>query len=257
MTACAAGRRATLHRWSSRGHVLNYFNYFTEIEERFQRRRGTATLLSTLDWALIEAWREAGVPLDAVLRGIDDAFDKHDARAAKSTRRVRKVNGLAWAAQSVMDATERLKDAAVGVAVVKPERESGFEGERVAAYLRRNADELQAAAVPPPGAVAVAGIALRLRELADTAAGAKDASGNEELERTLTVLEEKLMAALQLLAKEDDMVAWREQVARELAPHRGRMQAAQIKQITQQFLNKRMLEASGMPRLSLFYMEHL
>ena len=66
-----------------------------------------------------------------------------------------------------------------------------------------------------------------------------------------------MIAALQLVAKEEDMVAWREQAARELAPYRGRMQAAQLKQVTQQFLNKRMLDASGLPRLSLFYMEHL
>ena len=55
----------------------NYFNYFTEVEEHFQRTRGTALfLLSTLDWALLETWRNAGVPLEAVLRGIDAAFEK-------------------------------------------------------------------------------------------------------------------------------------------------------------------------------------
>ena len=229
--------------------MRNYFNYFTEIEERFQRRRGTATFLSTLDWALIEAWREAGVPLEAVLRGIDDAFDKHDARAAKSTRRVRKVNGLAWAAQAVMEAAERSRDAAMGLA--KPERDSGFEADRVAGYLRRNADALEQAHLPAPAGVPVAHIAQRLRELA------AEPTGTEDLETNLTVLEEKLISALHLIASEVDMVAWREQAARELAPYRGRMQAPQLKQVTQQFLNKRMLDQSGLPRLSLFYMEHL
>ncbi len=230
--------------------MRNYFNYFTEIEERFQRRRGTATLLSTLDWALIEAWREAGVPLEAVLRGIDDAFDKHDARASKTTRRTRKVNGLAWAAQAVMEATERSRDAAIGLA--KPERDSGFETDRVAAYLRRNADALDAAQLPPPADAPVAHIAQRLRELAT-----EPATATEDLETNLTVLEEKLISALHLLSGEADMIAWREQASRELAPYRGRMQAAQLKQVTQQFLNKRILDKSGLPRLSLFYMEHL
>ena len=64
--------------------MQNYFNYFTEIEERFQQRRGSLLMLSTLDWALIETWREAGIPLEAVLRGIDSAFDKHDAKALRS-----------------------------------------------------------------------------------------------------------------------------------------------------------------------------
>ncbi len=238
--------------------MRNYFNYFTEIEERFQRRRGTATLLSTLDWALIEAWREAGVPLEAVLRGIDAAFDKHDLRAARSTRRVPKVNGLAWAAQSVMQATEQLRDASVGIAPpssAKPE--SGFDGGSIAAYLRRNAAELRAANIPAPANAPIAAIAVRLDELADAAAGDADPHATETLEQTLSVLEEKLLAALQLSVREDDLVAWREQATRELAPYRGKMQGTQLKQVTQQFLHKRMLQASGMPRLSLFYMEHL
>ena len=76
---------------------MNYFNYFTEIETRFQQRRGSLLMLSTLDWALIETWREAGVPLEAVLRGIDAAFDNRDSRPPlRGNRRQRKINGLAW-----------------------------------------------------------------------------------------------------------------------------------------------------------------
>src|SRR6202007_3487550 len=88
------------------------FKYLTEIKDPFQQRRGSLLMLSTLDWALIKTWREAGVPLAAVLRGIDDAFDKHDARTAKNT--ARRVNGLAWCAQAVMAATEDMREAAVG-----------------------------------------------------------------------------------------------------------------------------------------------
>src|SRR5271169_4297044 len=113
--------------------MQNYFNYFTEIEERFQQRRGSLLMLSTLDWALIETWREAGVPLEAVLRGIDDAFDKHDAKALRAAGRVRKVNGLAWCSQSVMEAVEQAKEAAIGAAPSPGAAavESGFETERV------------------------------------------------------------------------------------------------------------------------------
>ena len=64
----------------------NYFNYFTEIEEHFQRRRGGIRLLSTLDWALIETWKDAGIPLEAVLRGIEAAFERYEKRRpARST----------------------------------------------------------------------------------------------------------------------------------------------------------------------------
>src|ERR1700757_5457136 len=126
--------------------MQNYFNYFTEIEERFQQRRGSLLMLSTLDWALIETWREAGVPLEAVLRGIDNAFDKYDARALRSSGRVRKVNGLAWCAQSVMEAVEQAMEASTGAApsASKP-TENGFETDRIARYLSANAAAIESA----------------------------------------------------------------------------------------------------------------
>ena len=227
--------------------MQNYFNYFTEIEERFQQRRGSLLMLSTLDWALIESWREAGVPLGAVLRGIDDAFDKHDAQRVRAKGRTRKINGLAWAAQSVMQAAEEAVQASTGLPPEegKEERDSGFEAQRVRAYLRNNADAIEATGREPA-------IVARLRELGELT---KEAS-LEELDRTLTVLEEKLFAGLLATAPEDELVTLREQAARELAPYRGRMNSVQIKQVQTQFVQKRLLEARGLPRLSLFYMNH-
>ena len=117
--------------------MKNYFNYFTEIEEHFQRRRGTLLMLSTLDWALIETWREAGVPLEAVLRGIDAAFDKYDAR--KSHARVRRVNGLGYCTQEVMAAVESMKEASTGssATVQDTSAAAGFEQQRIAEHLQR------------------------------------------------------------------------------------------------------------------------
>jgi len=235
---------------------MNYFNYFTEIETRFQQRRGSLLMLSTLDWALIETWREAGVPLQAVLRGIDAAFDKHDAQSLRSTRRPRKVNGLAWCAQAVLEAVEQAKEAAIGAAPAQPAevRDSGFETARIRRYLERNAAALDAVAatLPSPANTAASQAASRQRELA----ASLDAQSLEDLDRTLTVLEEKLFAALLTSTPEAQLVALREQAACELAPYRGKMQAVQIKQVQQQFLQKRLLEAHSLPRLSLFYMPH-
>ena len=122
--------------------MLNYFNYFTEIEERFQQRRGALLLLSTLDWALIETWREAGIPLEAALKGIDAAFDKYETRQKRA--RMRRINGLAWCAQAVMEAAEELREASAGTAreETSGERESGFEQARVAAHLESAAAAL-------------------------------------------------------------------------------------------------------------------
>jgi hypothetical protein len=236
--------------------MQNYFNYFTEIEERFQQRRGSLLMLSTLDWALIETWREAGVPLEAVLRGIDSAFDKHDAKTLRAAGRVRKVNGLAWCAQSVMEAVEQAREAAIGSAsIAKTEVESGFETERVGRYLEANAAVVEAAMLSAPADAVAAEVAARLRALA-LGLVAEPVMPLEELDRTLTVLEEKLFAALLTAAPEEELVGLREQAARELAPYKGKMQAVQIKQVQQQFLQKRMLEARKLPRLSLFYMSH-
>ena len=240
---------------------MNYFNYFTEIEDRFQQRRGSLLMLSTLDWALIETWREAGVPLEAVLRGIDAAFDKHDAQRLRGTRRPRKVNGLAWCAQAVLEAVEQSREAAIGTApaAAAEPRESGFEAARIARYLERNAAALlrAAAGLPPAGGTAAAETADRLTALAAATSNLEPAPLSlEEIDRTLTVLEEKLFAALLTATPEAELVTLREQAARELAPYRGKMQAVQIKQVQQQFLQKRLLEAHSLPRLSLFYMPH-
>jgi ABC-type transporter Mla subunit MlaD len=248
---------------------MNYFEYFSEIEERFSRRRGSILLLNTLDWALIETWREAGIPLEAVLRGIDAAFDKYDARAHQARGRLRKVNGLAWCAQAVMQSAEELVEASTGLAptTAHEPRESGFESERVASYLDQNAQSLEAASATTPGGPSSTGsliagqggvlstTAARLRELANSMRGPTPLP-LDDLDRTLTVLEEKLLAALQSSATEQELVDLKTQADRELAPYRAKMSAVQLRQVQQQFLHKRLLELRALPRLSLFYMSH-
>ena len=227
----------------------NYFNYFTEIEEQFQRRRGSILLLSTLDWALIETWREAGIPLEAVLRGIDDAFDKYDARKARG--RMRSINGLAWCTQAVMEATEAMKEASIGAqpADTASATAPGFEHERIAAHLDHCAAQLDQATLSGLASEVAQQTAARLRELA-----LAPPSNLEELERNLTVMEEKLFSTLTATTPEPDLLAMREESARQLAPYRSRMKTEQIRQVEQQFLRKRLLEKHSLPRLSLFYM---
>jgi hypothetical protein len=211
-------------------------------------------LLSTLDWALIETWREAGIPLEAVLRGIDAAFDKYEARQKRA--RMRRINGLAWCAQAVMVAAEEMREAAAGTAPAATEaRESGFEQERVAVHLEAAAIALDAATVAPE---ACAATAARLRELAaEVRAASKEKATDQDLEaleRTLTVLEEKLFAALTAAAPEELLVGLKEHAARELAPYRSRMGVVQLRQVGQQFEHKQLLVHYNLPRLSLFYM---
>jgi len=232
--------------------VENYFNYFTEIEEHFQRRRGSGLLLSTLDWALIETWKDAGIPLEAALRGIDAAFDKYDQRPSKS----QKVNSLAYCAQAVLVAVEDMKEAAVGT--TKPERDTGFDNAEVSAFLRRNAGLLESAKLPETagvsGQLAARETANTLRGMAAEFDSTKGKLRLEDLERRLTVAEEKLFAVLLAATPDEQIVAARADADRQLAPYRSKMSGTQIEQLLKQFVHKRLLEKHGVPRLSLFYM---
>ncbi len=233
----------------------NYFNYFTEIEEHFQKRRSGTLLLSTLDWALIETWKDAGIPLQAVLRGIEAAFDKYEQRPSKT----QKVNSLAYCAQAVLAAAEEMKEASVGVATeTSAETERGFRANEIAAFLTRNARLLECASLPAkPGisAVSVAReTAVTLKEIAEKVAKAQSTVGLEALERQLTLLEDRLFAILLAVTPDDQVLLVRAEADRELAPYRRKMPAAQIDLLQKQFVHKRLLEKHRLPRLSLFYM---
>lgn len=244
----------------------NYFNYFTEVEEHFHRRRGSTLLLSTLDWALIETWKDAGIPLEAVLRGIDATFDRYENRPA----RPRKINGLAYCSQEVLAAAEEMKEAAVG-ARFEAKEPAGLNASEISAFLSRNADILEelmggrarhpadsqreAGAIkrlPNPARPVIEDAAQALRNLAESLETVTPPW--EDLERRLTVMEEKLFAALLAATPDDELVAVRAQADRELAPYRRKMPAAQIEQLHKQFVHKRLMEEYGVPRLSLFYM---
>jgi hypothetical protein len=235
--------------------VENYFNYFTEIEERYLQRRGGGLLLSTLDWSLIETWKDAGIPLEAVLRGIDAAFDKYDQRPKKT----KKINSLAYCSQEVLAAAEDMKEAAVGANAGSaiPNARPGFEPESVSAFLVRNAELLEQANSSEPNATSlrtfVAETAKTLRQLSDDTKS-RNAMRLEDLERRLTVLEEKLFAVLLTSTADEDIVAVRAQADRDLAPYRSKMSGAQIEQLQKQYINKALLQKHHLPRLSLFYM---
>jgi hypothetical protein len=240
--------------------VDNYFQYFSEVEEHFLRRRGAPLIGSTLDWAQIEIWKNAGVPLEAVLRGIDSAFDKYEQRKAKKHE---KINSILWCAQAVLSAAEDMKEAAVGAAgggepSANSRSDRGFEPETITNFLRRNADALEKATLPHSEGISVdavaKGSAAALRKLAKEVESATAPPRLEDLERHLTVLEEKLFAAVLAATPDPEIVTVRAEADRELSPYRRKMSAPQIEQLQKQYIHKRLLEKYSLPRLSLFYM---
>jgi len=229
--------------------VENYFNYFTKVEQHFCRRRGTLLTVSTLDWALMTTWKEAGIPLEAVLRGIDDAFDKYERRPSKT----QKINGLAYCAQAVLMAAEEMKEAAIGA---QPERSGsppGLQQEEIARYLAGNAEKLRQVKSGPAVMLVAEECAVTLTDLASTLATATNLR-LEDLERRLTVMEEKLLAALTMTASENELFTLRTEADREIAPYRSKMPGVQIEQLQKQFIHKRLFEKAKIPRLSLFYL---
>jgi hypothetical protein len=219
----------------------NYFNYFTETEEHFQRARGTGLfLLSPLDWALIESWKSSGVPLEAVLKGIDQAFEKW--RNGRSKRR--SINSLAYCAQAVLEVAQRIP--------ANPESTQAaaaplFAAEELRSHLAKAAAALR---LRPES---------RLQEVARSLEGFADevdqhAVNLESLEQKLTALEEKVIATLRVSQSDEGLFAIREALDRELKPYRGKMTADQLALLERRYIDSALLEGAKLPRLSLFYL---
>ena len=232
----------------------NYFNYFTEIEERYQQCRGTKTLLSPLDWALIESWKDAGLPLEAVLAGIARAFDKFKARQ----RKYRMVNALAYCTQEVLRAAEEARAGEIQGGARK-DSPPPFSFEDVLQFLNRNAEAVESGSRKARDqgqqvlADDLASIAAALRAAASQEP-AKLLDNLEELEIRLTALEEKLTASLTRAASVERLAEIQGQVERGLGPYRRKMTGPQIESLERQFRKRCLLEVYQLPRLSLFYM---
>jgi hypothetical protein len=220
----------------------SYFNYFTEIEEYFWKKRGTAMMVSTLDWALIDAWKQAQIPLEAVLKGIDQTFEKYE----KRRRRTRKINSLAYCHQAVLTAAEDVGR----VALPHPPAGELLPRAELAGFLTRNAEALRKTAQEFEEQDR-AESAATFRQLAASLDGLAQSARTE---RRLTVFEEKMLSILQNATPEEELVAMRAEMDRALAPARQKMGAEQIVHLQKQFLTRKLLEKAGLPRLSLFYL---
>ena len=252
---------------------LNYFNYFTEIEDTFIRRRGKHLLLSPLDWALIESWKEMGVPLHVALRGIERAFDSHESKPRR-----RSVKSLMYCQEEVeAQFGEWLEgqrganaagaaDAEVGAADsreaddARASKALPFPREVIAAHLADCQESLVSAGEARRRkfgddelAEALARAGARLAELeADFSSAARPDA--EALEDSLNGLEALLDRALRAPLAADALKAKRAEAAAQLESYRARMERATYEQTVDNLLAKTLREEHGVPRLSLFYL---
>ncbi|MGJ5819465.1 hypothetical protein [Paludibaculum fermentans] len=220
---------------------LNYFNYFTEVEEHFQRARASHLfLMSPLDWAMVESWKNSGIPLEAVLRGIDAAFEKWRSRKQKTQM----VNSLAYCTQAVMKEAEAMANNLPSSAQAA-EQESPFPIESVKAHLAKCAEALRAAPgygqIAEPVDALLAGMEEHFQHL-------------EELDQRLTALEDKMSAIARTRLSEEELFRMRRELDLQLKPYRGKMTADQLIRLEKTYLDKKVYDHFRLPRLSLFYM---
>lgn len=252
---------------------MNYFNYYTEIEDTFIRRRGKHLLLSPMDWALIESWKTSGVPLHVALRGIERAFDSHDARPGRRT-----VKSLMYCQEEVeAQFAEWLQgqrgaagDAAGangdGEAAAREESSASpasspsssslpFPREVIAGHLREARAEIERARAGAGGELseALTRAASRLEELErDFAASARPDA--ERLEDSLTGLEQMLDRAARASVSAKRLTEVRASAEEQLRPYRARMERATHEQTLENLVAKQLREEFRVPRLSLFYL---
>lgn len=210
--------------------------YYQSVEEYFVSRRGDPLFLSNAEWNLVRRWRVAGIPLRVVLRGVRDALDGH----AHSWSRDRKVGSLAYCAREVEAARERWERAlALG---------RGDDGFDACAALRGLAGDLERARGLGPRATAAAGDAAR--QLRARAGGGRLA----ELSPWLAGIEARLLDAIREEAGQERLAAVEAEVDAGLEAWRSRMPARVVEQLRRESVARRLLEAHGLPRLSLFHL---
>lgn len=246
---------------------LNYFNYYTEVEAHFVKRRGKHLLISPLDWSLIEVWKESGIPLNVAIRGIDRAFEHYHARAVKP----RLVNSLSYCHQEVLMAFEAHKEAYVGAS---PSERAGIDEdpaekrntleadrEKLRRYLTATLDELGKARDHSQAAGRLHAVEAmertlgRLRELLQELSDPQlQAIPYESLERDLAILDKLLLDAVQGDVTPETRAVWLDEAKRELKMYKKNLPRETYERILENYISKRIHQHFDLPTLSLFFL---
>ena len=243
---------------------MNYFNYFTEIEDAFIRRRGKHLLVSSIDWALIETWKEMGIPLHVALRGIEKAFDSWESKPRK-----RGIKSLLYCQEEVESQFVEWREARVGSAPSEEQTQNGdqpkieSEGPFTRAAILEHLKQVRISLVVSRDRRMKAGeddfsdaleraVAL-LAEL-EKDLGPATMLDAQKLETSLTGLERMLSDSVRSVAGAEELATIEQEIKEQLKPHRKQMESAVYQQTFDNLLLKRLREQYGLPRLSLFYL---
>jgi hypothetical protein len=231
---------------------LNYFNYFTEIEDTFVRRRGKHLFLSPMDWALMETWKEQGIPLHIVLRGIERSFDSYESKPRKRT-----VKSLLYCQEEVEAQYAEWTESRVGASSSdnSESEKTPFSLDAITEHLQTNRDLLlQAAAARSEDDLseAMTRAAALLEEIEQDIAGGASLN-TRTLEDSLTGLERLLNNSMFAVAPNEELEKQKTAVKEQLKPYRNHMETEIYNQTFNNLLLKRLREQFAVPRLSLFY----
>jgi len=233
---------------------LNYFNYFTEIEDAFVRRRGKHLFLSSLDWALMETWKQQGIPLHIVLRGVERSFDSYEARPRK-----RSVKSLLYCQEEVEAQYAEWIEARVGASEqtdsAAESDKTPFSATAINEHLQRchTALGLLAQSRKEDDLSEALTRAASLLEEIQSDLSQSGVLDTRRLEDSLTGLERMLNEAMLAVVSATELDSLKSGVKDQLKPYRSQMEAAVYKQTFDNLLLKRLREQFALPRLSLFY----
>lgn len=236
---------------------MNYFSYFSEIEDTFIRRRGKHLMLSPIDWALIESWKERGVPLHVALRGIEHSFDSYEAKKHKRT-----VKTLLYCQEEVEAQYAEWRESRVGSHDEKAESAtasdtSPFSRDAVLDHLARNLDEIQQLSNERKeedsfGEALARAVAL-LNEIRDDYSTSANPD-TRKLEESLTGIDRLLDDSIRAVVKETELASILAEIDAQMNPYKRHMDKPTFEQTRNNLMRKRLRDHFGVPRLSLFYL---
>lgn len=226
---------------------MNYYNYFTEIEETFVRRRGKHLFLSPLDWAIIEAWQDRGIPLHIVIRSIESVFDVYDRQPP--AMRTRTIKSLFYCREEVEAQYNEWLTSQTGKSTETDDDDgSTFSVEVVSDHIEKSIAVLKTVALDRLREDVARAVA-RLEELAANLTG-----DFETIDKTLADIEKLLDRAMLTNWEPEHLKTLEKEVSGQLRAYKTEMEKDVYKNTFELMLLKRLREEAGIPRLGLFYL---
>jgi hypothetical protein len=226
--------------------------YFQAIEEAFNRRRGAPLLLSPRDWALIDSWQRARIPLRIVLQGIENAFDAW----ARRPPTARRINSLSYCRQEVLS----LHELYLGLHGAEAARPDGAAPVDPARALSRHLGRLSRRVKEAMAAASADGRDALVGPLAEAAAEIKRMRKHLRsappdplaIERALEERDRLLLAAARAALPPPSVAAAESEAEAALAASAPRMTAEGHAATRRVAVDRLLRRAAGLPRLSLF-----